>query len=198
MNIISRVDAQAAGLKRYFTGKPCKHGHIAERLCSCRACTECNLVRALKFEQDNPAIAKARKAKDYVDNKENRKEQGRRWAQSNQEKVQAIKRKWARVHREHKNQLNQHWKRNNQHLVNADAAKRRAAKLKHTPKWANTRKIKSIYSLARLLTSLNGIEYDVDHIVPLQGEFVSGLHCEDNLQIIPARLNRSKGNRFTN
>lgn len=41
MQIIGRADAKALGLKRYFTGKPCKHGHIAERFVS-GPCVECN------------------------------------------------------------------------------------------------------------------------------------------------------------
>jgi len=68
-------------------------------------------------------------------------------------------------------------------------AKRRASKLSRTPKWANLDKIKEIY--------LNCPEgYHVDHIIPLQGKLVSGLHVPENLQYLPAHENLSKSNKF--
>ena len=42
MEVISRKEAKARGLKRYFTGKPCKHGHVSERYTGSGACVECN------------------------------------------------------------------------------------------------------------------------------------------------------------
>jgi hypothetical protein len=66
---------------------------------------------------------------------------------------------------------------------------RRAYKLKAVPKWANLEKIKDIYRQC-------GKGYHVDHRIPLQGTNVCGLHVENNLQILKAEDNISKGNRF--
>lgn len=63
------------------------------------------------------------------------------------------------------------------------------------PAWANENRIKEIYESAARLEELTGQKYHVDHIVPLKGKTVSGLHNEFNLQIIPWRNNLSKGNR---
>lgn len=52
--IISRADARAQGLKRYFTGKPCSKGHVAERLVSSSACVVCNARRALCWARSHP------------------------------------------------------------------------------------------------------------------------------------------------
>lgn len=41
-----------------------------------------------------------------------------------------------------------------------------------------------------------GIEWDPDHMIPLRAKTVSGLNCGDNIQVIPAQLNRSKKNRL--
>lgn len=62
-------------------------------------------------------------------------------------------------------------------------------KTKQMPKWANKDKIKEIY-----MNRPQGCE--VDHIIPLKGKFVSGLHVENNLQYLSAFDNRSKNNKF--
>jgi hypothetical protein len=49
MQIISRAEAKAKGLKRYFTGKPCKHGHVAERQVSNATCVECERAAMKKY-----------------------------------------------------------------------------------------------------------------------------------------------------
>ncbi len=77
----------------------------------------------------------------------------------------------------------------NSYYYKFKSAKRRAALLQATPNWANLIAIKEIYR-----TCQEG--YHVDHIVPLQCKFVCGLHCEFNLQHLPAKDNLSKGNKF--
>lgn len=76
-----------------------------------------------------------------------------------------------------------------------NSIKRYAKKIKATPKWANHSKIKTLYEKAKWLESLTGLKYHVDHIVPLQGKNVCGLHCWNNLQILEASLNLSKRNK---
>jgi 5-methylcytosine-specific restriction endonuclease McrA len=66
---------------------------------------------------------------------------------------------------------------------------RKAMKLSRVPSWANIEKIREIYSACP-----SG--HHVDHIVPLQGKFVSGLHVETNLQYLPALENLRKHNKF--
>lgn len=66
----------------------------------------------------------------------------------------------------------------------------RARKLNQSPPWTDLEKIKEFYS--------NCPEgYHVDHIIPLKGELVSGLHVLENLQYLPAADNCSKGNKFS-
>ncbi len=57
-------------------------------------------------------------------------------------------------------------------------------------------KIKAFYVEAERLTIKTGIQYEVDHIIPLQGEMVSGLHVHNNLQILTRSKNRSKQNKI--
>lgn len=67
---------------------------------------------------------------------------------------------------------------------------RRMSKMLRTPSWANKSKIREIYLHARELGMT------VDHILPLRGELVSGLHVENNLQLMPRSANSSKGNKY--
>ena len=76
------------------------------------------------------------------------------------------------------------------------AAKRRAAKLQATPDWADQQAIKCMYTLASKLNKITGSKLEVDHIVPLQGKNVCGLHVEHNLQLLDKKLNVSKSNKF--
>lgn len=81
----------------------------------------------------------------------------------------------------------------------ARANKRRAAKLNASPKWLTKEQIeqiKELYTCARMFKLYTGEEYHVDHIVPLQGENVCGLHVPWNLQVIPAKENLSKSNKL--
>jgi hypothetical protein len=51
MQIISRAEAKAKGLKRYFTGKPCKHGHVAERQVFNATCVECERTALKRYRE---------------------------------------------------------------------------------------------------------------------------------------------------
>jgi hypothetical protein len=88
---------------------------------------------------------------------------------------------------------------NNIGLYNAKDAKRRAAKLQRTPKWLTKKQLKEIkiiYMVCRWLNAWKMEKFHVDHIVPLQGENSSGLHVPWNLQILTAKENFIKGNKF--
>lgn len=66
-----------------------------------------------------------------------------------------------------------------------------------TPKWANKKAIRQLYLQAAKWNAKNpGNKVHVDHIIPLKSDYVCGLHCENNLQIIPAVSNISKKNRL--
>ena len=76
---------------------------------------------------------------------------------------------------------------------------RKSAKLQRTPTWLtefDLVKIKCLYLLAAMRSRESGYDWHVDHIIPLQGEFVSGLHVPNNLRVIPALENMRKNNRY--
>jgi hypothetical protein len=81
-------------------------------------------------------------------------------------------------------------------LARFHANKRRAAKIQRTPPWADLDAMRAIYAEATRLSIETGIPHHVDHEIPLQGEFVSGLHVHNNLQILTASENSRKRNRY--
>lgn len=96
---------------------------------------------------------------------------------------------WREKNRKRFNYAISNWKKQNKHLVRFYSANRYSAEIYRTPKWANLERIKEIYK--------NCPEgHSVDHIVPLQGKTVCGLHVENNLQYLTPSENSKKGNRF--
>ena len=73
----------------------------------------------------------------------------------------------------------------------------RAKKQNKYPAWADNEEIKKIYTQAVLMEKETGIKYEVDHIIPLNGENASGLHIHTNLQIVTKLKNIEKSNKFT-
>lgn len=82
-------------------------------------------------------------------------------------------------------------------ISNFSSSERRALLLQRAPKWANHSEIFGVYWRCSLISARTGIKHHVDHIVPLNGRLVSGLHVTENLQIIPARENLLKANKWT-
>jgi hypothetical protein len=92
---------------------------------------------------------------------------------------------------------NKKWFVENIDKHNALSKKRKAAKLQRTPVWLTDKhfeQIEEFYTVCKMFQMYTGEQYHVDHIVPLQGKNVSGLHTPWNLQILPAKQNLSKGN----
>ena len=91
------------------------------------------------------------------------------------------------------------WQSNNKPRVLANVKKRKLAQMNRTPKWLSQNDYKimwGFYTIAAMLTKHNNEQWEVDHIIPLQGKRVSGLHVPSNLQLMRSFDNRSKTNRF--
>jgi hypothetical protein len=121
-------------------------------------------------------------------NREAAKQRANQWYQDNKEYA-------LEKHKEYSKQ----WKQDNKDKHCSYEGKRRAKKLQATPLWLTTEhyiEIESIYKLAAIQQKTTSIKHHVDHIVPLQGKTVCGLHVPWNLQVLTASQNCSKSNKF--
>jgi hypothetical protein len=196
LNLLSKTDAREQGLTRYFTGQPCKRGHVAERMVSTRACLHCLTAHTAVWRRANLAKCSAARNAWAAANREKSRAIKAAWNKANPEGHKVRARKWFLLNREKANAASKQWRDGNPDKTCAMASRRKAALLKRIPPWADFAKIEAFYSEAKRLTKATGVEYHVDHIVPLRGKNVSGLHVETNLQVLPALANLSKGNRF--
>jgi hypothetical protein len=106
---------------------------------------------------------------------------------------------WRQAHREYYRIRTRTWQKANPGKVNAAVARRAATVLKATPPWLTTQHfvvIERFYVEAARLQAIDGIKRHVDHIYPLQGKAVCGLHVPWNLQILVATDNLVKHNKM--
>jgi len=116
---------------------------------------------------------------------------------ANRDKNVARALQWVENNRDKHNKKCNKWAKDNPQKVNARTARRYAAKTQATPSWLSADEywmITEAYDLAKLRENMVGGKWEVDHIVPLRGSTVSGLHVPWNLQVIPATTNRRKSN----
>lgn len=146
-------------------------------------CTKKDLfkARAAKWREDNAERYRARLEAYFGrdDVKERARETTRRWAAENPERKREMDRRFAQE---------------NPALVTSYKAKRRAKERQATPPWlteSHESEMRAIYAEARKLTDSTGERHEVDHIVPLQGKTVCGLHVPWNLRV----LTRDENNR---
>jgi hypothetical protein len=135
-----------------------------------------------------------KKAKDAwrARNKEHHNAKGKAWVLANPEKRKESRRNSTARNKHKYENLSRKWKKENKDRVNLSTAMRRRKIRQATPLWADKELIKQFYVEA-LRSNL-----EVDHIIPLRGKSVSGLHVHTNLQLLTKSENSSKGNSYGN
>ena len=104
------------------------------------------------------------------------------------------------AYRERNREKDREWKRayakKNPHVYREARARRRATEISATPAWADVMKIQGVYAECLRRSTETGVRHHVDHIVPLQGRHVCGLHVYENLRVIPWHENARKSNKW--
>jgi hypothetical protein len=202
--IIERIDAKEKGFIRYFTGKPCKNNHVAERFVSDGKCIECNRIKMQKYWASYPDAVEKRNEKnrkirtEKPDLYEKYQEQKRiKWHSDKEYRDKQLQIMSIKNAERYKNNLefaekikkqSREWPNINRAAYRNKMARRRARLNQAMPSWVNKNLILEVFK-----TCPKG--YHVDHIVPLNGKNVCGLHVHWNLQHLPASKNLSKGNK---
>ena len=195
----SRKIAVQNGEIKYLSNRACPKGHIGLRYVKDYKCVECRVINSVAWVNANKerhansvkkcnakhkvAYALVRKAR-YEQDKVRVLEQQKEYRLKNLDRVKA---------------KNQKYQSLNKALGAAKTARYRAAQNQRTPTWLTEDDhwmIEQAYELAALRSKMFGFVWDVDHVIPLRGKLVSGLHVPTNLRVIPASENRSKRNKF--
>ena len=132
-------------------------------------------------------------------NRDIRLAKAKQWREANKDKQTVAIKAWRENNPERTAVMYRDWASKNKDKVNAKWMKREASKKHRTPSWLTDDElwmIEQVYDIAAKRTKMLGIDFHVDHIVPLQGKTVSGLHVPWNLQVLPAKQNRQKSNHF--
>jgi 5-methylcytosine-specific restriction endonuclease McrA len=209
----TRSVAKTKGEHLYFTGVPCKHGHVAARFTRTAICTDCNREQTKLWAAANKAKKQAADAAYRKNNLEEKRAKDREYYRDNKDSILAKNREyfartvdarhaaakvWREANPEKSKAASARFRQANPHKINAWAALRRARK-KQAERMLppdQLAQIQAVYAEARRLSEATGVRHEVDHICPLAGTNFSGLHVPWNLQILTSDANKRKGNKF--
>jgi len=160
-------------------------------------CKPCRSIAAAKYEagrKEQRAITSKRWA---TENRDRKFAYDKQWVRDNPDRVKKYASKYRENNIEKERARYKRYDDANLAKRRAGCGKRRAAKINATPIWADKEAIESKYALSTFLNQYTfGVGYHVDHIVPLRGKNVCGLHVEYNLQVIRAEDNMVKSNKW--
>lgn len=209
MEIITKQEAKEKGLKKYYTGKPCIKGHLSERnVCDdkCRQCDYEYRHSSKSKERDKKVRHERYLRKREIEIAQTKlyKEKNAEWRKSyekqyEKENADRIAKRKAEYYKEKRDLILERcttYQKRNRGRYNHYSKIRNLIKKNRVPAWANLEKIECIYIECKRLKESTGINYVVDHILPLQGKIVSGLHTEHNLRIVEYKENASKLNKW--
>lgn len=179
-------------IKMYKKCSKCKKSRLYSQFSKNRSAkdgrqNQCKICVKHRIEANKEQIA-IKKKQYYEDNKEQRLDYRKQYAECNKEQITQYQKHYRKQ-----------YCKTNSAKINAHAAKRRAIKLRATPQWLTKEhflEIEDLFICAKMFRLYTGQEYHVDHIIPLKGKNVCGLHVPWNLQILEASENIRKSNKL--
>jgi len=161
--------------------------------------------RGLEALKADPERLQARKAKQsashrvyYSEHSETIKERAKKYYEENRDQVARTNKAWSAANRDKVNEIKRRYAKANPDKVLANVRKRQLLERKAIPNWideAALKRIRRLYEAARAKTLSTGVPHEVDHIFPLKGDNVCGLHVPSNLRVVSRLENRSKGKK---
>lgn len=131
----------------------------------------------------------------YQENRDWYKERNQKYYEQNKDYFKKYSQKYRQTNKDWCLEYQKQYYEQNKEKYAARDAKRRAAKLQATPKWLTEEHLEEI-EWCYWLRNQDPKNLHVDHIIPLQGKNVSGLHVPWNLRVIPKEWNWSKSNKI--
>lgn len=124
-------------------------------------------------------------------------EQAKAWYAANKDRKRAYDEKRRIENRQLYRDASKRFRQSNPGRKNADTNRRRTAIAHRKPTWIQGNELIAFYESAARVSKCLQIPHEIDHIIPLRGKAVSGLHVPGNLRVFPARLNNLKNNHFS-
>lgn len=168
----------------------------------CSICKECRKIELKDYNKEyyykNQERLLEQKKQHRLDNVDKYKEKDKLYYNKNKDdpEFKQNRREYRLENQDRIKEIGRVWREVNKPKRRAAEQKREADKRNATPRWADRWFIDEIYELSYLRSRLTGVQWHVDHIVPLKSDLVCGLHCEQNLRVITAFENISKKNRY--
>jgi hypothetical protein len=193
-----RLAAREAGLQVFNVGVLCVRGHSSGRYTANNTCVDCHLAYLEKNKITNLVRDREYRAK----NKLARAAKQKAYYRENTDACIAYQRQHYQSNRERRLAWQKDYYEENKGSVRAGDSRKRASRFKRVVDWGGeyaetTRhREQALHEMAVQLEAATGRAYNVDHMYPLQGRLVCGLHVCDNLQVIPQALNNAKLNKF--
>lgn len=162
-------------------------------------CKSCKKSYNKAYYNKNKSEIVEQKKSYYYKNQEALLAQKKEYYDSNRELVIDKVQTYRKNNKQKISEMKSKYQRENRHKTNRVGADKRARKRQRTPSWltkSQKEEMNNLYWLAQDLRSITGEDYHVDHIVPLAGKDVCGLHVPWNLQVLPSDINISKGNKY--
>lgn len=205
----ARESAKEAGLRIFNVGVPCKQGHLSGRYTANNNCVDCHLAyleRKKDVYKEQGRLYRER-------NRDRLAEKQRDYYRNNKDACQSYQRSYYIENHEYVTERQRiYWESNKDRIKagreespekqRAKWSRKRVSRAQRRVDWgmAHTKETREtelrLYEMAVLLEEKTGIEYNVDHMIPLKGTLVCGLHVASNLQVIPDKLNSEKRNKF--
>lgn len=193
LQIVPRSVAIDRGMMRYFTGRPCKHGHVSERRTSRGDCVTCYQSRLAEYRELNKDHISKANIKYKKENRDRYSQKYKEWLSKNKKRKYEYTRKWAEKNKDRRRFLLRRWQENNRDRVRYKNNERKARQRGADGSYSSE-DIASMFSKqsGRCASCRKSIKagYHIDHIEPISR---GGSNYPSNLQLLCQTCNLSKG-----